>query len=125
LSYKQSLYIGLIQAVAILPGISRSGSTILGGRLMNLKKENALRFAFLMSLPVISAASGYELLSFFKDGESLGMSSWYVIFGCIITFFVSYFTIKFFMKIIKQVPFKYFGIYSMIMGIIVIIIGII
>jgi undecaprenyl-diphosphatase len=114
-----SIFIGVFQAIAILPGISRSGATISSGIFRGIRKEEAVKFSFLMAIPVILGAAVLEL----KDLSVVNISYSLLIVSFILTFFVSLFTIKILLKIIKTDKFYLFGIYNFILGILVLILS--
>ncbi len=108
-SFKQSLYIGLFQTLALIPGISRSGSTILGGMLVGLKRDTAMSFSFLLAIPTMSAASGYVLL---KEFDTLSFEHFGLLaIGFIVSFIVGWLAVKAFLKIVARYNFTPFGIY--------------
>jgi len=117
LSWFDSLFIGIFQAIAILPGISRSGATISSGMFRGISKEKAVKFSFLMAIPVVLGAAVLEL----KDISVVNISYFLLIVSFILTFLVSLFTIKILLKIIKTDKFYLFGIYNFILGILVLI----
>ena len=115
---KLALYIGLFQLLSLIPGTSRSGATILGGLMLGLDRSVAAEYTFFLAIPVMFGASLLKILKFglvFTTSEILilivGMSS---------AFIVSILTIKYLLKYIKKNDFKIFGIYRIILGIIVI-----
>jgi len=112
-----SLFIGIFQAIAILPGISRSGATISGGLIRGIDKEKALKFSFLMAIPLILGAGVLEL----KDLAFSEISYSMLLISFIVTFIVSLFTIKILLKIVKSDKFYLFGIYNFIVGVLVLI----
>jgi len=112
-----SLFIGVFQAVAILPGISRSGATISGGIFRGIKKEEAVKFSFFMAIPIVLGAAVIEL----KDLVATNLDYSLLIVSFIITFLVSLFTIKLLLKIIKTDKFYLFGVYNFVLGILVVI----
>jgi len=112
-----SIFIGILQAIAILPGISRSGATISGGLFRGLSKEQAIKFSFLMAIPIILGASLVEL----KDLVFSDINYLILILSFFITFFVSVFTIKVLLKILKSDKFYLFGVYNFIVGVLVVV----
>lgn len=112
-----SLFIGVFQAVAILPGISRSGATISSGIFRGIKKEEAVKFSFFMAIPIVLGAAVIEL----KDLVATNLDYSLLIVSFIITFLVSLFTIKLLLKIIKTDKFYLFGVYNFVLGILVVI----
>ena len=118
LDYKSALLIGLIQMLAVIPGTSRSGSTILGGILVGVSRTVAAEFSFFLAIPVMFGAS---LLKMLKFGLPSGGFEWSVlILGMAVAYIVSVFAIKFLMNYIKKHDFKAFGYYRIILGILVI-----
>jgi len=108
-TYKQAISIGFIQAFSLIPGVSRSGSTILGAMLLGLKRETAMSFSFLLAIPTMTAASGYTLL---KDYSSLsfdGMSL--ILIGFVVSFIIGWAAVKSFLAIVGKYSFTPFGIY--------------
>lgn len=115
-TYRQALWIGLSQVLALIPGISRSGSTILGGMLAGLKRESAMGFSFLLAIPTMVAASGYTLYkeyASFGSGDSLLLS-----IGFFVSFVVGYLAIKGFLAIVSRYSFKPFGVYLIATGLV-------
>lgn len=119
IDFFDSIFIGIFQAIAILPGISRSGATISSSLFRGLKKEEAVKFSFLIAIPVILGASILEL----EDLSVSGISYELLITSFFITFIVSFFTIKILMKIINKEKFYLFGIYNFVLGVLVLILN--
>lgn len=118
ISYRAALGVGLFQMLSLIPGTSRSGSTILGAMLLGLSRGVAAEFSFFMSIPVMFGASFLKILKFglkFTPTELL-----FLVIGMITAFIVSLIAIKFLMGYIKRNDFKAFGYYRIILGIIVI-----
>ncbi len=117
-SWKKGLIIGLLQVLAIFPGVSRSGITITGGRILGLSKEESSSFSFLLSLPLIVAGA----LLKFKDISEFGIKFDYGLsfIGISVSFLTGFVTIHFFLKMLKRIEFSYFMIYRIILGIAVI-----
>ncbi len=114
-SIRQSIYVGLFQVFALVPGVSRSGSTILGGMLVGLKRDVAMSFSFLLAIPTMGAASGYMLI---KEYSSLSIDHfWLLGVGFIVSFFVGWIAIKTFLAIVARYSFKPFGLYLIISGV--------
>ena len=116
---KDAWFIGLLQALAILPGISRSGITISAGLFKGVSKRAAIRFSFLMSIPLILGASALKAKDLMISNINLSI----LVISFIITFFVSLITIKLLIRIIKSDKFYLFGIYNIILGIIILIVS--
>lgn len=117
LSYKTAILIGMFQVLSIVPGTSRSGSTILGAMLLGCSREVAAEFSFFLAIPVMFGASALKL---FKFGLAFTpMQVFLLLLGMIVSFAVSVIAIKFLMKYIKNHDFKAFGYYRIVLGIIV------
>ena len=115
LSYLYSLLIGLAQAVAIIPGISRSGTTIAISMLMGIPPKEAARFSFLLSIPVIIGAGLLGSLEL----ESYGLlTPKFIITGILTSFIVGTLSLKILLKILEVGKFHFFGIYCVIAGIV-------
>lgn len=115
--FKRSLLIGFFQAFAIIPGISRSGSTISGALLFGLEPEDAARFSFLMSLPVIAGAGLLEGIDIIGKDIS---SDFYIALtiAMAITVIVALFSMKILFVLVKKMKINYFGFYTAFVGII-------
>ena len=121
LTYKQALLIGLFQVLSLVPGTSRSGSTILGAIIIGCARGVGTEFSFFLAVPVMLGASGLKLLKFVLSGATVTVIEWAVLIsGFIVTFIVSVLAIKFLMTYIRKHDFKAFGVYRIILGIIVI-----
>ena len=120
LNFLQIQWIGLAQALALIPGCSRSGSTIMGGLIVGLNREDSARFSFLLGVPAILGSSLYELIELIELGIT---SDNYIklIVGIISAFFAGYFTINFFLSFIKNYGILIFIIYRIIIGTIILI----
>lgn len=117
LSYKDALLIGAFQVLALVPGTSRSGATILGAMLLGVSRPIAAEYSFFMSIPIMFGAS---LLKLVKFGFHYSISEFIIlIFGMVVAFVVSIYAIKFLMGYIKKKDFTGFGIYRIIAGIVV------
>ncbi len=117
LTYKTALLIGVFQVLALIPGTSRSGSTILGAIILGTSRTVAAEFSFFLAIPVMFGAS---LLKVVKYGLAFESAELFVLaVGFLTSFAVSYFAIKFLVSYIKRHNFKVFGYYRIILGIIV------
>ena len=121
LSYKDALKIGAFQLLALVPGTSRSGSTILGGLLTGVSRSASAEFSFFMAIPIMVGISGLKILKFVIGGftATIGEIALLLI-GMAVAFAVSYFAIKFLMDFVKRHDFKPFGIYRICLGVLVI-----
>lgn len=117
LSFKDALLIGVFQVLSLIPGTSRSGSTIIGGILIGTSRELAAEFTFFLAIPVMFGASALKLLKF-GMGFTLAELS-VLIVGMVVAFVVSIIAIKFLMGYIKKHDFKVFGWYRIVLGVIV------
>jgi len=116
-SYMQALKIGLFQCIALIPGVSRSGATIVGGLSQKLTRKAAAEFSFFLAVPTMVAATGKKLLDFYKDN---GMPSSDQIkllaIGNVVAFIVALLAIKLFINFLTKHGFKLFGWYRIIVG---------
>lgn len=120
ISFKTALGIGLFQTLSLVPGTSRSGSTILGASMISVSRSAAAEFSFFLAIPVMLGASSLKVLKFFLDGGVAGGAELLLLFvGCVVAFFVSMAAIKFLTDFVKKHSFSAFGVYRIILGIIV------
>lgn len=120
LSWKTALGIGLFQVLSLVPGTSRSGSTIIGGLLLGCTRAVASKFTFFLAIPVMFGASALKLVKFFLKGGTFGASEAAILgVGCVVAFVVSLVAIKWLMGFVKRHDFKVFGVYRIVLGIIV------
>jgi len=121
ISYKQSFMIGLYQCLALIPGMSRSASTIVGGMSQNLSRKVAAEFSFFLAIPMMFGASLIKLLKFFKEGNTFSSEEiQLLVVGNVVGFVVAIIAIKFFIGILTKYGFKAFGWYRIIVGLIII-----
>jgi undecaprenyl-diphosphatase len=117
LSYQTAIIIGLFQVLAMVPGTSRSGATIIGAIIFGCSRYVAAEFTFFLGIPVMFGASGLKILKFLKNGNSFDLTqTTMLLVGCIVAFVVSIIVIKFLMNYIKKNDFKAFGWYRIILG---------
>ena len=121
ITYKQALGVGVFQLLALIPGTSRSGATIIGGLLIGLKRSVAAEFTFFLAIPVMFGASLLKLVKYvlevgfeFTSIELLTLGV-----GTVVAFIVSIFIIKFLMNYIRKHDFKPFGYYRIVLGVII------
>ena len=123
LSISMLLWIGVFQMLALIPGTSRSGATIVGALLIGVSREVAAEFTFFLAIPVMFGAS---LLKLIKFGLVFSMAEFgLLMLGCVVSFLVSIFAIKFLMSYIKKNDFKVFGYYRIVLGGIIVIVTLI
>ncbi len=117
ITYPKALKIGLLQCLAMWPGMSRSACTIIGGMTQGLTRKNAAEFSFFLAVPTMFAATAKKLLDFYKEGISLnGQEINILIFGNVIAFIVALLAIKSFIGFLNKYGFKGFGWYRIIVG---------
>lgn len=115
LSYLEIFLIGIFQALALVPGCSRSGSTITGGLFLNMTRESATRFSFLVGLPAILASGLFELLELFKNGiEQIGVLN--VVIGTVTAFIFGIASIEFLLRYLKTHSTMVFVVYRIGLG---------
>lgn len=117
ISYRNALYIGLFQLLALIPGTSRSGATILGAMLLGCSRTASAEFTFFLGIPVMFGASLLKILHYGLDFS--GMEFFFLLAGMVIAFAVSMYSIKFLMGYVKKHDFRFFGYYRIILGVIV------
>ena len=114
ISYQQCFYIGLFQTLAIVPGVSRSAATIIGGLALGLKRKTIVEFSFLLAVPTMVAASGFDLI---KSASSISSAQFGILgIAFLVAFIVGGLSVKFFIKYIQKYNFIPFGIYRVIIG---------
>ncbi len=120
ITYKTAFIIGLFQVLSIIPGTSRSGSTIIGSLIIGVSRVAAAEFTFFLAVPVMFGLSAIKILKF---GLSFTAPELIILFtGSLVAFIVSLFIIKFLMGYVKKHDFKVFGIYRILLGLLVLII---
>lgn len=118
ISFQMAFYIGMFQVLSLVPGTSRSGATILGAMILGCSRGAAAEFSFFLGVPVMFGASLLKLVKFGFDFS--GTEIFYLIFGMLVAFIVSVYSIKFLMGYIKRNNFKFFGYYRIVLGVIVV-----
>src|SRR5690606_12449892 len=116
ISYKDSFLIGLWQCFALIPGVSRAAASIVGGVFNGFDKKQATEFSFLLALPTVAAAAGYDLIKtelIFSNRKYLLLGM-----GLVVAFISAWFAVKIFLKIVENYGFKHFGYYRILLGII-------
>jgi undecaprenyl-diphosphatase len=115
ISYKNAFFIGLFQSISMIPGVSRAAATIVGGIFNGLDKKQAIEFSFLLAVPTMLAASGYDL---YKTTVAFsGNEVFLLCLGLVIAFITAWIAVKVFVRIVQNYGFKYFGYYRIIIGI--------
>lgn len=123
LNYKTSLKVGVFQVLALIPGTSRSGSTILGASLLGVNRVSAAEFSFFLAIPVMAGATLLKLVKvILLDGVIISPLELLIIYvGTLVSFIVSFATIKALMRFVKKHTFALFGWYRIILGIILLV----
>lgn len=119
LSYKDSVKLGLFQSIAMIPGVSRSGATIMGGLTLGMNKKEAAEFSFFLAVPTMAAATLYKLLKIYKTIEPEQINL--LLVGCAVAFVVAMIAIKFFIGIVSRYGFRGFGYYRIVLGLVILI----
>ena len=117
--WKRALKIGFWQCIAMIPGVSRSMATIVGGMSTKLTRKNAAEFSFFLAVPTMAAAGGYKLLKLLLDPSGAAMMQanlTTLLIGNVIAFIVAMGAIKFFIEFLTRHGFKAFGYYRIIVG---------
>ncbi len=113
ISTKSSFFVGIAQGIAVAPGISRSGATIGTALLLGVKRENAARFSFLLSIPAVFGATIFEA----KDASFGGMDSGMIFIAPLVSAIVGYFTIGYFLNYVKEKGMRPFAYYCILLGV--------
>ena len=119
IGWKRALIIGFCQCIAMIPGVSRSMATIVGGMSQKLTRKNAAEFSFFLAVPTMAAAAGYKLLKLFMEDSSRELLIQHiniVLLGNIVAFVVAMLAIKFFISFLTKYGFKAFGWYRIVVG---------
>lgn len=117
MSFKTALFIGMFQMLALIPGTSRSGSTIIGATLLGTSRTVAAEFSFFMAIPVMLGASGLKTVKLMADGIHVTTNEWIALaVATVVSFLVSVVVIRFFMSFIKKRDFKPFGWYRIVLA---------
>ena len=117
ISYKTALMIGLFQCLSLVPGTSRSGSTILGAIMLGVGRSAGAEFSFFMAIPTMLGASAIKLLKFMLSGVGItSMEIAILAVGCVVSFVVSLLVIKALMDYVRRHSFSAFGVYRIVLG---------
>jgi undecaprenyl-diphosphatase len=118
-SYLNSFTIGIWQCLAMIPGVSRSAASIIGGMQQKLTRSAAAEFSFFLAVPTMIAATGYKLFKHYRDnGGFSGSEVKLLLIGNIVAFFVALLAIKFFINFLKKHGFRIWGIYRIVIGLV-------
>jgi undecaprenyl-diphosphatase len=113
-TYGKAFKIGLFQVISMIPGVSRSAATIIGGMTQKLSRKEAAEFSFFLAVPTMFAASAWQLLKLYKEIKPSEIS--FLVVGNIVAFIVAMIAIKFFITFLTKHGFRVFGIYRIIVG---------
>ena len=118
IDYKTAILIGAFQCLSLIPGTSRSGSTILGAIILGVARPAGAEFSFFLAIPTMLGASALKLLKFMLSGvEATGMEIGVLIVGCVVSFVVSLMVIRALMEYVRKHSFSIFGVYRIVLGI--------
>ncbi len=116
ISYKKAMIIGLVQSLSVIPGTSRSAASIIGGMFTGLSRKEAVEFSFLLAIPTMFAATGYDVL---KSGLYINPHQWHlIIIGFIASSISAFFAVKTFISFISRFTLKVFGVYRIVVAIV-------
>ena len=120
ITYKQALLVGAWQVLAMIPGTSRSGATIVGGLLCGMSRPCASQFTFFLAIPVMAGASGLKVVKYLAEGSVFTLAEVLALaVGCVVAFLVSMAAIRFLMNYVKKHTFTAFGWYRIALGVVV------
>jgi len=114
-SYKNAFFIGLMQCVSMVPGVSRAAATIVGGVMNGFNKKQATEFSFLLAVPTMIAAAGYDLMK--SDIQFSSDQILILVVGLVLSFIFAWIAVKIFVKIVENYGFKHFGYYRIAIGV--------
>ena len=126
ITYREAFIVGVWQMLAIIPGTSRSGATIVGGLLLGLSRACVAEFTFYLAIPVMAGASLLKVLKFAVSGVAItGTEVAVLAVGCVVAFVVSLAAIRFLMDYVKRHNFTFFGIYRIALGLVVLAVAVV
>ncbi len=121
ISYTKAAIVGLVQSLAVIPGTSRSASSIIGGMFVGLSRKEAVEFSFLLAIPTMFAATGYDIL---KSGLYINAHQWHLIaIGFVVSFFSAILAVKTFISFVSRFTLVGFGVYRIVASIVFKILG--
>lgn len=117
ISYLRAFWIGLFQSLAIIPGVSRAGATIIGGQALGVERKTIVEFSFLLAIPTMAAASGLDIL---KSNLTFTSTQWLLLLvGFVCAFLTALLAVRFFLRYIEKHSFTAFGWYRIIIGLLI------
>lgn len=120
ITYKGAFLIGLFQAIAFIPGVSRSAATIVGGLLLGISRKTVVEFSFLLAIPTMAAATGLDLL---KSSHNFTRHEWLMMAcGFAVSFFVALAVMKWLLRYIEKYTFIPFGVYRIVFGVVMVLV---
>jgi undecaprenyl-diphosphatase len=119
ISYPRALIIGIFQCLALMPGVSRSAATIIGGMTQGLTRKAAAEFSFFLAVPTMFAASGYKLLKDYEYIQATDLQT--LLIGNVVAFIVAMLAIRFFIGFLTRYGFRVFGYYRILLGLVLLI----
>ena len=120
IDYRTALLLGAFQCLSLIPGTSRSGSTILGAIILGIARPAGAEFSFFMAIPTMLGASALKLLKFLMEGvKATGIEIMVLIVGCVVSFIVSLLVIRGLMAFVRKRSFAVFGVYRIVLGAVV------
>jgi len=114
--FRNAFFIGLAQCLSMIPGTSRAAATIIGGVFNKLDKKQATEFSFLLAIPTMFAATGYDLIK--TPVDFTNNEIFFLIIGLLFAFISAWLAVRLFLKLVENYGFKYFGYYRIILGIV-------
>ena len=114
ISYRQAMWIGLAQVFALVPGTSRAGASIVGALLVGLDRKASAEFSFLLALPVLGAAAGFDLLRHYQDFADSNLGP--LLAGFVTSFIIAWLTMRLFIRFLERFTFNAFGVYRIAFG---------
>ena len=123
LNEKRAFFIGLFQCISVIPGVSRSMATIVGGMAQNLTRKKAAEFSFFLAVPTMAGATLLDLLDLLKEDTAWATSHniWMLILGSAVAFIVALLAMKWFVSFLTKYGFKAFGVYRIIVGLLILV----
>jgi undecaprenyl-diphosphatase len=119
ITYRRAVLVGLFQALAMIPGVSRSAATIIGGSMLGISRRTIVEFSFMLAVPTMLAASVYDL---YQSHEALATNVPALAVGFVVSFLTAIVAIKSFLAVIKRRSFAAFGIYRIVLGVVVLLV---
>jgi undecaprenyl-diphosphatase len=124
INYTKAFFIGCFQTIAMLPGVSRSAATIIGGLVQGVNRKTAAEFSFFLAVPTMAAATLKDFYDFFKENGALTSEQWQLFgVGNVVAFIVAIVAIRSFIGLLTQYGFRFFGYYRIIVGVLILLLA--